>query len=145
LRTLFYAGLERSERAAGDLGAEQVSVEFGGECFVLDMQTCFLYVVLAEELVQLLIATVTSKIELVRVPVFREDCFDIVLRHLEMLPVKLCALLADERAESHVEVRALVSEAVDAVTVVLVVRHELEQLLPLVFRLALQFELSFIR
>ena len=70
----------------------------------------------------------------------REHCLDVVLGHHEMLPVHFGALLTDEAAESHVEVGALVGEAVDAVAVEFVIGHEVKQFCTLLFGLALKLE-----
>ena len=71
-----------------------------------------------------LIAVALHHVELVRVPMLRENLLNVVLVHTEVHEVDLGARLADESAVGDVRVRRLPLIAVDAVGVELVVCDE---------------------
>jgi len=76
--------------------------------------------VLGQEVVEELVASSLSRLELMGVPELRVDRLDVVLVHCEFGPVEFGALKANERSESDVEVGRFIFLAVDTELVVLV-------------------------
>ena len=82
--------------------------------------------------IELLVAEALGDIELMRVPILREDLLDVVLVHAEVHKVDLGARLADKSAVSDVGMRRLPLITVNAVGVELVIgdqrHHQCSQL-----------------
>ena len=80
--------------------------------------------------VELLIASASCHVELVRVPELGKGRLDVVLVHSKYLLVLVSALLADKSAIGNVYVCGLLLLAVDTECIELVVGDHIDELLP---------------
>ena len=99
------------------LVVQSVAVVLDSDRLVLERDRILLDFVLLQELEERLISEHLGHFQLVLVPILCQRCLDIANVHVEELPVRLCASLADESAECDVEVRALLLAAIDAESV----------------------------
>ena len=78
---------------------------------------------LLQVVVEQLVAIPLSNVQLMRVPILREDLLDVMLVHAKVHQMDLSTLFADESAVGDVAVRCLSLLTIEAISVELVVSH----------------------